>query len=202
MAKINITLDVPNELLPDIATGSTQLMGLIKDTGSKQIIKHVNPSKVKVSGSKTDGLLIGIGVLSAVAVGAFITNAILKRKKQKLETEIAKHKISNHYNKVISTYLSKAQNGELEPSDIENLSVFIESLISDIKKRDVKIDLSEKDISILKEILYRYTLKICDIKNVEKDNLLTTLSIENNSQKDLEIISNCLKTQQKLFCEA
>lgn len=202
MAKINITLDVPNDLLPDIASGSTQLMGLIKDTGSKQIVKHLDPAKVKVSKPKTDGLLIGIGVLSAVAIGAFIANAVLKRKQAKLENEIAKQKISNHYNKVISTYLSKAQNGELELNDIENLSIFIDSLINDIKKRDVKINLSEKDISILKELLYKYTLKIYDANNIEHNNLLTTSNIENNSQKDLEIISNCLKAQQKLFCEA
>lgn len=217
MAYVNVTLDVPDELVVGVVDGSKQLMGLLKDSATKQVNKHLNVVSVnKVSDSVVDtvttsasnsifttkNVLIGLGITAFVALTATVTTLVVRHNLKVKEEEKAKKLVASGYNKAISTYIGNAQSGVLSLPDVRTLLAYIESLTKDIDSNQVQIELSSDEIELLKRILIRFTLKLAKANKVDVKKIEAYSTKELTDKEKLETVKECLYVQEDIYAMA
>lgn len=209
MPIVNVKLDVTPEEAKRIAEGTSQLMGLIKNSASKQIERHVPTVIEKATKEATKqsskfsskGILIGIGVFAVVAVGATITYAAVKHNEKKKE-ESQRMLLTEGYNTAISNYVSEAYSGKLSFNSLKRFTDYMDSVLKNSDIGNIELDLSSEEVEVLYGVIKRFTEKICKANQAK---LPTALQIENQDVKQLtdkqklEKVRDLLYVQQEVF---
>lgn len=212
---VQVDFKVPKEIEAGLLDGRYFRVGGIVRNQSGEIVKHLE----EVGGENSRNTLpmpaarpwlIGIGVLSFVAVtaGIAVYKIVRKNKDKKQDsykTEISSNdaEISKSYNEVTSQYVSNMNGGTMT---FENLCAFmsvIESLDASAKKNDIKIDISPNQLAVLQDLIRQYTSKLCEANHFACPNktvLLEPKEIDNStSQERIDNIQMCLSVQKSIF---
>lgn len=225
----DLRVKVTSEQWKKVMSGEAELCGMIKDSTNKTVLGHlplVDQDQIKevsdqvnipeLPAETTDiskysnagigkGILIGLGISAFVAAGAAITYKIVKHKQKKKEKELnAKEQakqLTHDYNKNAFNYIYKADKGTLTYSDIKSFSEKYSEVMNYYKIGDIKIELSEEQVDVLYEIVYKLTMQLIEKTGyqIENKELLIEAPSKSKEQK-MEDIKEYVYIQRKI-CE-
>ncbi len=212
MPLVSVKLDVSPEEAKRIAEGTSQLMGLLKNTATKQIEKHV-PTVIEKATQEaakqsakfnSKGVLIGIGVFAVVAVGVTITYAVVKHNEKKKEKS-QQALLSEGYNTAVSNYVTESYEGKLSFNSLKQFTDYVDDILKKSEVGDIELDFSPNEIAVLYSVIKRFTINLC---NANKYALPANLQIEGqeiqqlNEKQKLEKVRDFLYIQQEIYKNA
>ena len=196
--KYDITVDLkPNEIAL-LRSGENELLGLIKNTSNHQIVKHVPVAQS--SNIKTSQVLIGVGIGLVVSAAAAATIFLLRKKKVKNHVNLEK-KLSMEYNNSMVNYVQRVTNGTLSIKDIKKFADVFDAILKDYQAGDLKINLSEEEISVLYGIVFKFTKALFEKNELLLDGKYPQLEDLNskNKESNMVLIRDLLFVQEEIY---
>lgn len=182
-----------------IANGESELMGLMKNSTTKQIQRHI-PAVIE-SGQRIPEkrVLIGVGIVSAIAVGAVVITNAIRRKKRKSEEKA--RQLAQGYNVALHNYVEEARTGTLSFAGIKDFADYISTILKSSPSKDIQLELSSEEVDVLRKIMRRFTKKLCKANNQKIPKKLAIEDKEKSltARQKIEEIRNCLLVQQKIY---
>lgn len=216
LCKANVYLR--EDLNGKVKSGVASICGnLVKDNATGKILGQIKmepissdsvaeTAKTVASSASTNNIMtIGKGfVIASVSVmvvgagifaGKKVYDWLKKRKKEKGQKELS-NKVQRSEN-AIEVYFEKIDTRTLSLKDIKEMFDFIDKLAYG---RDLKVELSDSDILVLRNVVAQYTVQLCKANNKELDEIdVHQLSVEQPRKLCCDQIKDCLKVQEKIF---
>ena len=199
--KVKTTLNIPDNLVKDLATGSVNIANaVVRSNKTGKIIKYVplgpgdklEEAKAVAKSIKGKNLIIGLGVTAAVVtVGGLIT-FIIKKTSKKSNVEVPK--CITEFQKNFKKYLNEAQKGIVNVKTIDELLSTLNE-IELLDDKEIKIDFSAKELKFLLKKIYEFTKNI----NIEQGNQKQTFKApSSNSAKNIVYLKDYLQYQKQV----
>ena len=199
--KVKTTLNIPDNLVKDLATGSVNIANaVVRSNKTWKIIKYVplgpgdklEEAKAVAKSIKGKNLIIGLGVTAAVVtVGGLIT-FIIKKTSKKSNVEVPK--CITEFQKNFKKYLNEAQKGIVNVKTIDELLSTLNE-IELLDDKEIKIDFSAKELKFLLKKIYEFTKNI----NIEQGNQKQTFKApSSNSAKNIVYLKDYLQYQKQV----
>lgn len=191
MAIANVNLYIPDDLYQDVLSGSLQIAGLVKD--NKNIIRKHLPAvgKKAKDGAVNAAQAIknnrGLGIAGLIIGGLAVIGGVFAFFFNK-----SKKKAQKSFGKTLQTYIDAAKKGTLTTE-------IIDDLIKDLKamgSKDIPLNLSAKQLSILITSIYDYTKELASENNLKYKNLKSPKHSGKNIVIDLQ---NYLQIQKDII---
>ena len=197
---VPVKLCIPKEYVKDIASGAIDISkAVLRDVDSGKIIKHVDlivdnkdtvKEVTKSVGMKKMGIT-GLVVGGIVLAGFGVYKVVEKFNKDK---EVKMPKCITEFHEKLNKYLEEASKGILNVDSIDDVLKAIDEVES-LKKPDVKIDFSTKEVRELLNSVYKFTIKL----NKEyKNNKIKFKGPSKNSKDNIVCLKDYLEYQRGL----
>lgn len=200
MQVIQVKLKVTAQEFERIKHGQLMLMGLLKDSGKKTVERHVPAITKNLSKSMTNkSFIIGIGIASAVSAIVFGSIAFVKHEQNK------KHKtnqllLADEYNNSFNNYIYEARKGTLSFNSLKKFTDYIDLILRNSSKGDIKLELSGDEVDFLYNLIQRFTKDLCEANNYQLPEHLTLESKQELlPMQKLEEVKEYLFIQKVVF---
>lgn len=190
MAIVQAKIKVPNNLMPDIVCGKLNLMGLVKASDSKRIIKHLEIISLK---DEKSAVAAQVG-LSLLVVGAITTMAFAG---VHLFQFFSRKKI-NDFKVKLNNYVQAVNEQQLTERIIDELLISMGNLLKK-SKRAVVLKLSTDDLIALINCLCDYTNELAAANSIDLSN--EDLNSKTNADIFVKFKRNLL-VQKNIFQQA
>lgn len=196
MTRVPVTLEIPDELYAGVVSGVYELGGLVKSSTTNQIRKHLDISLNKkkdvrkalsvISAHKGAALAIGSACLLTGGIIGVVLLISHKRKK----------KLKRKFFENLQQYLSAAQDGEVTEKLLDNLINSIDALTKNGRKKNVKLNLTSEQLSLLIYTIFDYTKKVAELN----ENNVGQVFVPNVCSKSImNDLTSYLKIQRNAF---
>lgn len=173
MPVVSVNLVLDDATMEKVKSGACQLYGLVKDTDSKKIVKHLPTIKdaVKegaakgidvVRGHKKEFLVIG----GVIAIGTVTVGAIKYVKEKDVR------KLAKQFGKALDIYLEAAQSGEINVEIIDRLIVALNALVEIRGDDNLPVNISAKELFNLISSIYDYTIDLAKANGKDYKSLI------------------------------
>ena len=167
MPIIQPNIVVPDNIYSDYLSGKVDILGLVKDTDTSRIVKHLDTtSNTDDSEDTGDAALIAVGVAVlttlAIAVTGLTVHLINKSSQKKVD----------EFKRQLNTYITAVNEQSLTAEIIDNLISAMDNLKKSTKKK-IRIQFSTDELASLVECLCNHTQTLAQANNIEVDNSYT-----------------------------
>ena len=181
MAVIQAAIKVPDNMLPGVQRGDIHIMGLAKNAGNGQIIKHLETLKLDDKESAALAAeLIGVGIVALAGIGVGIYTLANKSKVK-------------HFKKALNAYIEAVNNQTLTIKIINDLINALDELKGRLRKH-ILIDFSSDELTALITCLCNHTQTLAEANNInlkfeptEEEKADMLLMLRNNLIKQRDI---------------
>ena len=187
MPIVSIHLDIDDNLYDKIRTGSLELCGLVKDTDTKKIVKHVPTIKdsIKDNASKAvdmvrahkGSFIIFGGILLIVGTIIGIISYFVYKKQRQLYLQF----IQSLYD-----YLDAARNGTLSLNTLNSIIESIELIENDNPKKGVQLNISSAQLNELVQRMYEYTIELAQNENYKSSKITRPKLLKKKTSNDFK----------------
>jgi hypothetical protein len=188
------------EHLKDISSrdlkGGNQAVAQTAKTTSVVIKK----SRTLSLGSKfAVGTLIVVGV-AAIGYGSYSLFTYMQKQKEAKQRvdETQKNNDLIEYNPQLTEYFNNMQTKKMKLSSIKKVISFFEKY----SKGDLAIEISNEELLVIRNLIVKYTIKLCETNKISIDNYRLTIDAKTIKNEDLlgEIVY-ATKIQQEIFAK-
>ena len=167
MPIIQPNIVVPDNIYSDYLSGKVDILGLVKDTDTSRIVKHLNTtSNTDDSEDTGDAALIAVGVAVlttlAIAVTGLTVHLINKSSQKKVD----------EFKSQLNAYITAVNEQSLTAEIIDNLISAMDNLKKSTKKK-IRVQFSTDELASLIECLCNHTQTLAQANNIEVDNSYT-----------------------------
>ncbi|NYF16016.1 hypothetical protein HDC37_000830 [Microbacterium sp. AK009] len=184
--------------------------GVVRDTAGRLVthLKEIPTPEVVVEGAKRAALslknpwvVVGMGVLTLVAVGGGVVIALSKRKK---DAEPVIPECVQNYTEALRAYLDAIQNGALDADIIDRLIVNLDAVIAYGEEGDTTVAFSPDQLATLTNVVLDYTAELAKANDFELDGPETPSTSTSTSTDGGEVVDlrRYLELQRRIFGEA
>jgi len=216
------TFNIPEVIAAGLASGEyKQFGGIVRDAFSGQIVTHLKEVTQKDSSSTSQaiaevaktsanivvkkstasslgkkfsvGTIIVVGV-AAIGYGSFRLYTYLKKRSEEKKQEglIA-------YNPELTEYFNNMQTQSMSLSSVKKVVDFFDHYSSG----DLSIEISDQELLVIRNLIVRYTIKLCESNNISIDN--KQLVIETKSTVKSELMKDIVyatRVQEEIFAKS
>lgn len=202
------TFHVPLDIEVGLLSGDfIRYGGVVRDTAGRLVthLKEIPAHEKSVAeGAKRAALslnnhwvVVGVGVLTLVAVGGGVVLALKKRKK---DAEPVVPECVQSYTDSLRAYLDAIQNGTLDGQIIDRLITDLDAVLAYGDEGDMTVAFSPDQLASLTQVVLEYTAELAKANDVELDGIDTpSESAEDGVVIDLR---RYLGLQRRIFGEA
>lgn len=100
------------------------------------------------------------------------------------------------YNTELTEYINNMQSQSMSLSSIKKVIDFLD----EYSKSDLSIEITDDEMMVIRNIIIRYTIKLCESNNISLEN--KQLHIDSNTLNRSEMIQeivNAVKVQEEIF---
>lgn len=193
------------------ATG--KIVEILKDAANKDSVNSIQTvvDAVKTSTSitvkKSTSLSLGkkfsvgfffvVGV-AAVSYGTYRLYTYLKKRsdeKKHEEVEKAENEVII-YNPELTEYFNNMQTQSMSISSIKKVVEFFEKF----SNGDLSIEISKEEMLVIRNIIVRYTIKLCESNNISLSDKQLNVETDKLSEKELlKGIINAIRVQEEIY---
>ena len=195
MAVVTESFDIPMDIMTKLATGEYRRIGGVVRVAigpnKGRIVKHLEPVKMEqadqiqkvgskimqVAKNRKKELIIGALVTGTITVGGVVYHKIKSRQPE----------VVQNYHAALRDYIDDVRSGKLSMESINCLMDSLEELKQNNNYEKIKIELTTKELSVLVNRIYEYTIKLAKDNSVDlaDDELSSSDNILLNLQKYL-----------------
>jgi len=202
------TFHVPPDIAAGLLSGDfIRYGGVVRDTAGRLVI-HLKeiPTPEKAVGEvakhaalslKNPWIVVGVGVLTLVAVGGGVVLTVKKRRK---DTEPDVPGCVQSYNLSLRAYLEAIQSGSLEAGIIDRLIADLDAVVAYGEQGNTTVAFSPEQLATLTKVVLEYTGELAKVNNVELDEAEATS--ENAESGVVVNLRRYLEFQRRIFGEA
>lgn len=228
MPTVQPPFDISNEMLLEVMTGKLNITGAVVRDATGQIVKHLEPAATKSivestqpvveaatsiakeattsiakETSKSLGQKFAVGTLivaGLAAAGYGTYKLVTYLKKQAVKKDLSQSKVVSDeiitFNPELTEYLNRMQNQSMTLDSIKNVVSFFENY----NNNNLPIEVTDDEMKVLRNIIVRYTIKLCELNQISLDDKKLVLEAESTNKDDLiyEILY-ATNIQQGLF---
>jgi hypothetical protein len=166
---------VPLDIELGLLTGDfIRYGGVVRDTAGR-LVTHLKeiptPEKTVAEGAKRAALslknpwvVVGVGVLTLVAVGGGVVLALKIRKK---DAEPVVPECVQKYTHALGAYLDAIQNGTLHSDIIDRLITDLDAVVAYGEEGDTTVAFSPDQLATLAKVVLEYTTELAKANDVE-----------------------------------
>lgn len=197
---------------PDIATGllSGDFIrhgGVVRDTAGRLVthLKEISAPEKAVeevakradTSIKNHWVVLGVGVLTLVAVGGGVVLAVKKRNKD-VQPEVPE--CVQNYNESLRAYLEAIRTGSLDADIIDRLIADLDAVRAYGEEYDTTVAFSAEQLATLTNAVVEYTSKLAEVNAIELDE--PELPTEDSEGGVVVDLRRYLEVQKRIFDEA
>ena len=212
------TLEISIEASEGVNSGKYEIIGgIVRNTDTKQVVEWARDTTPEISKQNTEpinepkepsltdpnsedsiGKEVCIGVcidatIALVGWGAYKFFKWLTKDKSKPKEETKATKL--HF--VVAEYISHINNQNMSLSAIKNTIAFLDSISNG---NDVTIEISDEEMTVLRNITTRYLAQLCEANNVPIENKVLLIDAKAQPKElSLKEIKSSLAIQEKIF---
>lgn len=195
-------------VIRDAATG--KIVEILKDAISKESVNAtqdivdsvskttdvavVNSTTLALGKKFSVGFIFVVGV-AAVSYGTYRLYTYLKKRSDDKKHEEAENEVII-YNPELTEYFNNMQTQSMSISSIKKVVDFFEKF----SIGDLSIEISEEEMLVIRNIIVRYTIKLCESNNISLTDKQLHVETDKISEKELLLeIINAIKVQEEIF---
>ncbi|NHN34701.1 hypothetical protein [Paenibacillus agricola] len=190
MEIVQISFNIPDEIMTKISTGENKIFGVEVRNNKSQVVKVLRPvSKLETTlyyGWKYRDTLFMVSKLGMAGVKSYI------KSKKKQEPDVAVK-----FREALKVYLNAVRKGVLTMEIISDVMEHLGELKMQPNFKKINIALSMEELDVLLNRMFEYTKELAANNAIE----LTSLEKETPSQSVNPVINlqRCLETQKRIF---
>lgn len=192
IVKVNLVLD--NATYAGVKAGTLELCGLAKEVGSKKIRKHLPTvlDSAKEGAAQAVAFVRGNLKVLLIFVGiAALFGGIYGIYKYFSEKD--KRKAKKHFGISLQKYLDSAQKGKLTIGIVDALLKDLDVLSKYYKDKSIPLNISAKQLGVLFNSIYEYTIEMANANNVTIPKIPTPKRFSKSTMIDFEKYLNAQK---------
>ena len=183
------------EFLEEIVTNETSNLGReITETVKTSASVVVKKSTASSLGKKyAVGTIIVVGV-AAIGYGSYRLYTYLKKR-----SEDKKREVLIAYNPELTEYFNNMQTQSMSLSSVKKVVDFF----AHYSKGDLSIEITDQELLVIRNLIVRYTIKLCESNNISIDNKQLFIEAKAIAKSELmQDIVYATRVQEEIFAMA